>query len=61
MVEILSDDDYKKHLNEKLNEELMEYQENRETEELVVLLEVIHATAKSRGISVDELEQYSHV
>ena len=54
---VLSDEDYLKMLDEKLNEELAEYQESKSMEELADLLEVMHAVAAARGSSIDEVEQ----
>ena len=53
---ILSDEDYKKLLDEKLNEELAEYQESKSLEELADLLEVICAVAIARGSTPEEVE-----
>ena len=53
---VLSDEDYKKLLDEKLNEELAEYQESKSMEELADLLEVMHAVAIARGSSPEEVE-----
>lgn len=55
MTRVLSDPDYIRMLDEKLNEELAEYQESKSTEELADLLEVIEATALARGCSWEEL------
>ena len=44
-------------LDQKLNEELQEYQESKSQEELADLLEVIHAVALARGSSIGEVEQ----
>ena len=55
--ETLSDKDYISLLDQKLNEELAEYQESKSLEELADLLEVIHAVVKARGWTVEELEQ----
>ena len=52
----LSDEDYLKLLDEKLNEELAEYQESKSMEELADLLEVIRAVAIARGSSPEEVE-----
>ena len=57
VCEILSDKDYVSLLDQKLNEELTEYQESKSLEELADLLEVIHAVAKARGRALEELEQ----
>ena len=54
---ILSEDDYLLLLDQKLNEELLEYQESKSMEELADLLEVIHAVALARGSSIGEVEQ----
>ena len=54
--EILSDDDYIKMLDAKLDEELAEYHSDQNLEELADLLEVIYAVTKARGFSLDELE-----
>ena len=53
---ILSDEAYLAKLDEKLNEELAEYQESKSMEELADLLEVIRAVAAARGSSMDEVE-----
>ena len=52
----LSDHDYLVSLDEKLNEELAEYQESKSMEELADLLEVIRAVAAARGRSFDGIE-----
>ena len=53
---ILSDEEYLAKLDEKLNEELAEYQESKSMEELADLLEVIRAVAAARGSSIEEVE-----
>jgi predicted house-cleaning noncanonical NTP pyrophosphatase (MazG superfamily) len=53
---ILSDEAYLAKLDEKLNEELSEYQESKSMEELADLLEVIRAVAAARGSSIKEVE-----
>ena len=53
---ILSDEEYLAKLDEKLNEELAEYQESKSMEELADLLEVIRTVAVARGSSIDEVE-----
>ena len=52
----LSDEEYLARLDEKLNEELAEYQESKSMEELADLLEVIRAVAAARGSSIEEVE-----
>ena len=54
---ILSDEDYLNMLDEKLNEELAEYQESKSMEELADLLEVMPAVALARGSSLEEVEE----
>ena len=56
-IEILSDEDYLQMLDKKLDEELAEYHQEQNIEELADLLEVFYATAKARGYSIEELEQ----
>ena len=56
-TEILSDEDYLQMLDKKLDEELAEYHQEQNLEELANLLEVLYATAKARGYSIEELEQ----
>jgi len=52
----LSDEEYLAKLDEKLNEELAEYQESKAMEELADLLEVIRAVVAARGSSMEEVE-----
>ena len=54
---VLSDEDYLKMLDGKLNEELAEYQESKSMEELADLLEVVRAVALARGSSPEEVEE----
>lgn len=55
--ETLSQEDYIRLLDEKLNEELSEYQESKSLEELADLLEVMQAVVQARGWTLEELEQ----
>ena len=55
-TEILSADAYLQMLDKKLDEELAEYHQELNIEELSDLLEVLYATAKARGYSIEELE-----
>lgn len=57
VCETLSDEEYIRLLDEKLNEELAEYQEGKSLEELADLLEVMQAVVRARGWTLDELEQ----
>lgn len=54
--ETLSDEDYISLLDQKLNEELAEYQESKSLEELADLLEVMQAVVKARGCTMEQLE-----
>ena len=52
---ILSQEEYLQKLDEKLTEELAEYQESKSLDELADLLEVMEAVVKARGYTVQEL------
>ena len=52
----LTEGEYLAKLDEKLNEELMEYQQSKSMEELADLLEVVRAVALARGSSIEEVE-----
>ena len=56
-VEVLSDEDYLKMVDAKLDEELAEYHKDQSIEELADLLEVIFAATIARGYTLEELEQ----
>ncbi len=55
-TEILSDEEYIKMLDAKLDEELAEYHKEQNIEELADLVEVIFACTVARGYSLEELE-----
>lgn len=55
--EVLSDAAYLRLLDEKLNEELAEYQESKSLEELADLLEVMDTVVKARGYTWEQLAQ----
>ena len=55
-TEILDDADYLKLLDEKLTEELSEYQESNSLEELADLLEVMEAVVTARGYTWEQLQ-----
>lgn len=57
VVATVSDEDYLRLLDQKLEEELAEYQDSKAIEELADLIEVIAATAVARGCSWEELMQ----
>ena len=56
-TKVLEDKEYLKSLNLKLQEELDEYYENEDIEELADLAELLHAILKHKGVSVEEFEQ----
>lgn len=55
---ILDDDEYLKYLDKKLEEEVYEYMDSKDIEELSDILEVIFAIAKARNISDEDLFEY---
>lgn len=57
VTEVLTEVAYLQKLDEKLSEELAEYQENKSLEELADLLEVMAAVVKARGYTWEELER----
>ena len=57
IIEILSDEDYLKELDKKLNEEVAEYQADKSIEEMADILEVLFAICEARGYSVEQLVQ----
>ena len=56
-TDILSNDEYLKMIDAKLDEELAEYHKDQNLEELADLVEVIYAAAKARGYTLEELER----
>ena len=56
-TEILSDEDYLRMLETKLDEELAEFHQDQTIEELADLMEVIRAIAFARGCPPEELER----
>ena len=57
IVEVMNNDTYIEYLDQKLNEELAEYHQDKSIEELADLLEVMYAVVVARGYSVAELER----
>ena len=53
---ILEDEEYLAMLDQKLNEEMAEYQQDKSMEELADLLEVMMAVAKARGYAWEAVE-----
>jgi predicted house-cleaning noncanonical NTP pyrophosphatase (MazG superfamily) len=56
-VRILDAKSYNKALNEKLHEELLEYENGESVEELADLYEVIRAILKHKGVSMRQFER----
>ncbi len=56
-ISILSEADYIKMLDAKLDEELAEYHRDGSIEELADLMEVIYSVANAKGCSENELEK----
>ena len=54
---ILGDDEYIKELNKKLMEEVNEYLEDENIEEMVDILEVIRAILEAKNVTYDEIEE----
>lgn len=54
-TKILTDADYLVALNAKLDEELAEYHESGDIEEVVDLLEVLYAIAKVKGYPIERI------
>ena len=61
VTEVLSDEEYLRMVDEKLDEALEEYHKVQNVEELADLIEVIYAAAVARGYSVEELEKVRQV
>ena len=56
-VKTLSDGEFLEHLEKKISEEVTEYQNEKNPEELADILEVIYRVAQLRGVSKEELEK----
>ena len=56
VTEILSDVEYLRMIDTKLDEELTEYHKDQNIEELADLMEVIYAAAIARGYTIEQLE-----
>lgn len=59
-IRTLSDTEYRDMLDKKLHEELREYEEASEKDqvaELADIVEVIHAIIESKGLSIEQFEQ----
>jgi predicted house-cleaning noncanonical NTP pyrophosphatase (MazG superfamily) len=56
-VETLSDEEFLEQLEKKLSEEVTEYQNDKNPEELADILEVIYRISQLKGVSKEELEK----
>ena len=56
VTHILNEEEYIAALETKLNEEVAEYQTDKNLEEMADVLEVLQALCVARGYSLDELE-----
>ena len=56
-VETLSDEEFLEQLEKKLSEEVTEYQNDKNPEELADILEVIYRIVQLKGMSREELEK----
>ena len=56
-VKTLSDEEFLEKLEEKLSEEVAEYQESKSLEELADILEVINRILEIKGIAKNKLEE----
>lgn len=54
---ILNDEEYIQELNKKLQEEVNEYLEEENIEEMVDILEVIRAILEHKGVTYEEIEE----
>lgn len=57
ITQILSNEEYLRMVDLKLDEELAEYHRDQNIEELADLMEVIYAAAMARGYTIEQLEQ----
>lgn len=56
-IYVADDSEYSQALISKLQEEVNEFKKDNNAEELADIIEVIHAIAKNKGISVQEVEK----
>ena len=56
-VKTLTDEEFLVQLEKKLSEEVAEYQNDKNPEELADILEVIYRVAQLKGVSKEELEK----
>lgn len=53
---VLSEEEYISELEKKLNEEVQEYQKDKNIEEMADVLEVLYAICEARGYTITDLE-----
>lgn len=56
ITKILNDEDYLTELNRKIQEEVKEYSESNNIEELADIVEVIYGILETKNISLEEFE-----
>lgn len=56
-AKILNDEEYKKELNKKLQEEVKEYLEDNNAQELADIVEVVYGILNSMDITIEEFEK----
>ena len=56
-TKILDDEEYRKQLNKKLQEEVKEYLEDNNVEELADIVEVVYGILNSMNVTIDEFEK----
>ena len=56
-IKTLSDEEFLKELEKKLVEELNEYQENKDVEELADIMEVIYRISSLKGTNPEQLDE----
>lgn len=56
ITKILIDEDYLTELNRKIQEEVKEYLEGNNVEELADIVEVVYGILKAKNISIEEFE-----
>lgn len=57
VTRVLEPEEYLQMVDTKLDEELAEYHQDQNLEELADLMEVIYAAAEARGYTTEQLEQ----
>lgn len=58
---ILNDDEYLSELEKKLDEEVAEFHESKDIEELADILEVVFALSAAQGVDIKELRRKTRI